>query len=40
MFIDDITEFLAETMSQHQTIILAHDFNMHINDQDDPEANI
>ena len=40
MFIDDITEFLAETLSQHQHIIVAGDFNMHINNQDDPEANI
>ena len=40
MFIDDITEFLAETLSQHQNIIVAIDFNKHINNQDDPEANI
>ena len=40
MFIDDITEFLAEAPSQHQNIIAASDFNMHINNQDDPEANI
>ena len=40
MFINDITEFLAYMLSQHQTIIVASDFNMHINDQDDPEANI
>ena len=40
MFIDDITEFLAETLSQHQNIILAGYFNMHINNQDDPEGNI
>ena len=40
MFIDDITEFLAEALSQHQNIIVAGDFTMHINGQDDPEANI
>ena len=40
MFIDDITEFLAEALFQHQNIIVAGDFNMHINDQGDPEANI
>ena len=40
MFIDDITEFLAEALSQYQKIILAGDYNMHINNQDDPEANI
>ena len=40
MFIDDITEFLAEAQSQHQNIIVAGDFNMYINNQDDPEANI
>ena len=40
MFIDDMTEFLAEALSQHQNIILAGDFNIHINNQDDPEANI
>ena len=40
MFIDDITEFLTEALSQHQNIILAGDFNIHINNQDDPEANI
>ena len=40
MFIDDITEFLAEALSQHQNIILAGDFNMHTNNQDDPEPNI
>ena len=38
MFIDDITEFLAEALSQHQNIILAGDFNIHINNQEDPEA--
>ena len=40
MFIDDVTEFLAEALSQHQNIIVASDFNMCINDQEDPEANI
>ena len=40
MFIDDITEFLAEALSQHQNIILAGDFNIHINNQDDLEANL
>ena len=40
MFIDDITEFLAEALCQHQSIIVASDFNIHINDQDDPEANL
>ena len=40
MFIDDITDSLAEALSQHQNIILVGDFNMHINNQDDPEANI
>ena len=40
MFINDITEFLTEALSQHQNIILAGDFNIHINNQDDPEANI
>ena len=33
-------EFLAEVLSQHQNIILAGDFNIHINNQDDPKANI
>ena len=40
MFIDDITEFLTEALSQHQNIILAGDFNIHINKQEDPEANV
>ena len=40
MFIDDITAFLAGALSQHQNVIVASDFNMHINNQDDPEANI
>ena len=40
MFINDITEFLAEALSQHQNTILAGDFNIHINNQYDPEANI
>ena len=39
IFIDDITEFLADVLSQQQNIKAASDFNMHINDQDDPEAN-
>ena len=39
-FINDITEFLTEVLSQHQNIILAGDFNIHINNQDAPEANI
>ena len=37
MFID---VFLTEALSQHPNIILAGDFNIHINNQDDPEANI
>ena len=40
MFINDITEFLTEALSQHQNIILAGDFNIHIKKQEDPEANI
>ena len=40
MFIDDITDFLTEALSQHQNIILAGDFNIHINNQDVQEANI
>ena len=39
MFIDDITEFLAKALFQHQHIILAGDCNIH-NNQDDPEANL
>ena len=33
MFMDDITEFLTEALSLHQNIILAHEFNIHINNQ-------
>ena len=40
MLIDDVTEFLVEALSQYQNIIVASDFNMHINVQDDTEANI
>ena len=40
MFIDNITEFLVEALSQHQSIIVASDFNMHINDHDNLEVNI
>ena len=40
MFINDITELLTEVLSQHQNIILAGDFNIHINNQEDPEGNI
>ena len=40
IFINDIMEFLAELLSQHQNILLAGDFNIHINNQDGPEANI
>ena len=40
VFIDDITEFLAKALSQHQNIIVAGDLKMHINGQDDPEVNI
>ena len=40
MFINDITEFLAEALSQHQNIILTGDFNIDINNQCYPEANI
>ena len=39
MFIDDVTEFLAKALSWHQNII-ASNFNMHINNQNDPEVNI
>ena len=40
MFIDDITEFLAEILSQYQNTVLAGDFNIHVNNQDDPETNV
>ena len=40
MFIDDITECLAEILSQYQNTILAGDYIIHVNNQDDPEANV
>ena len=35
MFINNITEFLTEALSQHKNIILAGNFNIHINKQED-----
>ena len=40
MFLDEITDFLATFLVKHNNIIITGDFNIHVNDTNDPEAQI
>ena len=40
MFIDDITNHLADVLTNIQSNIILGDFNMHIDDPTDTEVNI
>ena len=40
MFIDDLTDYLAEWMASYRDIIICGDFNMHINDLTDIGAQL
>ena len=40
MFLDEITGFLATFLVKHNNIIITDDFNIHVKDTNDPEAQI
>ena len=40
MFLDEVTDFLATLMVEHNNIIIMGDFNIHVNNTNDPEAQI
>ena len=40
MFLDDLTDHLTEWMASVRNIVICRDFNIHINDINDPEAQI
>ena len=40
MFIDDLTDYLTNWMTSHRNIIICGDFNIHIDDFTDIEAQI
>ena len=40
MFIDDLTDYLTDWMASHRNIIICGDFNIHIDDLPDIEAQI
>ena len=40
MFLDEGTDFLAAFLVDHNNIIITGDFNIHVNDTNDPEARI
>ena len=40
MFLDEVTDFLATFLVKHNNIIITGDFNIHVNDTNDPEAQI
>ena len=40
MFLDEVTDFLATFLVEHNNIIIMGDFNIHINNTTDPEAHI
>ena len=40
MFLDEVTDFLATFLVEHNNIIITGDFNIHVNDTNDPEAQI
>ena len=40
MFLDEVTDFLANFLIEHNNIIIAGDFNIHVNNTNDPEAQV
>ena len=40
MFLDEVTDFLATFLVEHNNIIITGDFNIHVNNTNDPEAQI
>ena len=40
MFLDVLTEFLEEVLTSYSNIIIADDFNLHIDDIADPDAQV
>ena len=40
MILDKVTDFLATFLVEHNNIIITGDFNIHVNDTNDPEAQI
>ena len=38
MFLDDLAEFLEEVLTSYSNIIIAGDFNLHVDDKDNPDA--
>ena len=39
-FIDEFTEYLVDSIMTYNNIVILGDFNLHINDQEDPDTNI
>ena len=37
-FLDLFTEYIADLIAEHENIVLVGDFNIHINDEDNPNA--
>ena len=40
MFLDDLAEFLEEVLTSYSNIIIAGDFNLHVDDKDNPDAQV
>ena len=40
IFIDEIMEWLPQVLTNHNNIIIARDFNLHVNDESDTDASI
>ena len=40
IFLDEITEWLADVIRNHNNMILARDFKLHVNDENDTDASI
>ena len=40
MFLDEVTDFLAIFLVKHNNIIITGDFNIHVHNTNDPEAQI
>ena len=40
MFLDDLTEFLEEVLTSYSNIIIASDFNLHVDDKDNQDPQV
>ena len=38
MFLDEFADYMENFLTTNHNIVIAGDFNLHINNQDDPEA--